>query len=290
MEFVYAGIDFIIDKNNDVFFIEINSSPGLFIAKQHGISKPFDELIKIIKYRIENPVVCIVDIRKNYENDKEKFDRKVEEMNKEFETHLCFLEEQKSKNFFVDKDGENVKPNVIITHFLSLKQSIKDAWIINPFEISFISIDKFLSTKIVEKYTNIKVPKTFLVRRKRDARILLKREKLKEFVIKPRFGLFGKKVMIFDNINDFENTKIPVGEYVLQERINVNKINGKFWDVRTLVVNGKYCGGYKRVSSKPVVNIHAGGKLEKLESWIEEKVKEPSEEIVRVIEKFAKSI
>ena len=294
MKFVYAGIDFILDKNENLFFIEINSSPGgLYrIKKLLGISRPLDSLIETIKKRVKNPIVCMVDSRKNYEIDKDEFDGRLEEMNKEFETHFCFLEDQINKNFFVDKDGEIVKPNVVITPFLSLKQSVENVWIINPFEVSFISIDKFLSSKIVEKYTNINVPKTFLVRSKRDVRILLKREPILKngFVIKPRFGLFGRKVMVFDKISEFEKVKFPGGEYVLQERIRVKKIDGNFWDIRALVVDGKYCGGYKRVSSKPVVNIHAGGRREKLENWIEEKVKKSSEKIVRVIEKYAKLI
>ena len=294
MEFIYAGIDFIVDKNNDIFFIEINSSPGGLYRIKHlyDISKPLDSLIEVIKKRVKNPVVCIVDSRKNYEIDKDEFDGRIKEMNKEFESHFCFFEDQVNKNFFVDKNGETVRPNVVITPFLSLKQSIKNAWIINPFEISFISIDKFLSTKLVEKCTNINVPKTFLVRSKRDVRILLKQEPILKngFVIKPRFGLFGRKVMVFDKVSELEKVKLPRGEYVLQERISVNKINGNFWDIRALVVDGKYCGGYKRVSSKPVVNIHAGGRREKLENWVEEKIKEPSEEIVKVIEKYAKLI
>jgi len=282
-----------IDKEGNVFFIETNSSPGGLYEMEmlYGKSKPLEKFMDFIQANIREPIVCIVDSKKGYELDKQEIEWKMKRMSERMETHFCFIEDQVSKDFFIDREGKKAVPNVLITPFLRLKQSVDECFVVNSFEVSMISIDKFLSTLIVERMTNVKVPKTFLVRRKSEVKFFLDREMevfKNGFVIKPRFGLFGRGVMIFENVTqDFEMEK---GEYVLQQRIVVEKQDENFWDVRVFVVDGKFCGGFKRVSPKPVVNVHAGGKVMKLEKELAEKLRKPSEEVVKAIEKFAKML
>ena len=291
MDFCLAGIDFMVNKEGRIFFIETNSSPGGLYEMEilYGKSEPMERFINFLKSKVKDPIVCMVDSKKGYELDKEEIEWKIKKMDEKMETHFCFMEEQISKKFFIDRDGRKVVPNILITPFLRLKQSVVGCFVVNPFEVSMISIDKFLSTLIVERMTNVEVPKTFLVRRKSEVKFLLNRERntfKNGFVIKPRFGMFGRGVMIFEDVS--EDFEIKIGEYVLQQRIEVEKEDGKFWDVRVFVVNGEFCGGFKRVSEKPIVNIHAGGKVVKLEKDLMKKLKRPSEEIVKAIERFGR--
>lgn len=289
MKISFLGLDFLLNKREEVYFIEANSAPGGFYEyeKLYGNSKPLDELIKIIQ-KIENPRIALIWKRKYYEKYKKECDWKFKKFSRRMKAYLCFIEDQDSGFYLKDINGKKIKPNIVYTFSTKLKRNLKDKYIlITPIEISLITRDKFLCYLIAKK-CKMKTPQTFLIENKREIiSIVNKRKKTFKngFILKPRYGSFGKGVKVFNKLDEI-NREIWKN-YILQQRIEVKKINGKFWDVRVFVLNGKYVGAIKRVSKNPIVNLSLGGKAQKVEKWIEEKVKGPSEKIARTIEKFA---
>ncbi len=74
---------------------------------------------------------------------------------------------------------------------------------------------------------------------------------------------------------------------IFQEKIEIQKQRGKFWDIRVFVVNGKYVGAVKRVSKKAVVNIALGGVAAKVEKKLQKKLAPIAEKCVAEIEQYA---
>jgi glutathione synthase/RimK-type ligase-like ATP-grasp enzyme len=74
---------------------------------------------------------------------------------------------------------------------------------------------------------------------------------------------------------------------MVQKRIRQPMLNGKYWDVRCFVINGKYVTSVKRICKKKVTNIAQGAYGDKLESKYQKKIAKISEKIADAINKQA---
>ncbi|MBR9681907.1 MAG: hypothetical protein GOV00_03875 [Candidatus Altiarchaeota archaeon] len=289
-KYIIGGIDFIINKQNEPVFIEANSAPGAKLLAGTNMLEPIEALAKVVKKRVKNPQAAIV-IRKKEKDEGNEW--KQQQLNRFFPTHQCYFEYQDySTPELVDENGKNMLPNVLLFNLLSFAQIYQSsAFMVNPKEAIRITTDKHLSTMIVQNLTEVRTPKNFMVfsgtGTKRVADQVLEQFET-GMVLKPVFGWGGKGVTVWKKVpRDFPKFREPM---VLQNRVDLELKDGKFWDVRCYVVNGKFCGAVTRTSKQPVVNMNRGGHFEKLNSEFVNLVKKPTEQVAAAIDKIACAI
>jgi len=279
-EFVIAGVDFLISKG-EPYFLEVNASPGahaMNLLEAAGYS-PVGRLAKAVLRRVRSPKAAVLfSIR-----DRSDIPR-LERLREFFPAELCDVSRQDyhSKKL-VSESGLRFEPSVILFNRLRFSQLYRfDVPRINPEHIVRISLDKHLSTLIVRDGTDVETPRSFLSLSSRMAReIFCSVEFPGGVVVKGNFGQAGGGVVVGDR------PPAPVkGVKLIQERIRVDPFRGsRFWDVRALVVDGKFSGATVRYADSPVVNIHRGGKMVVAPDNLMELVARPAEKVVRAIER-----
>ncbi len=290
-KFIIGGIDFIIDKQNEPVFIEANSAPGAKLLMGTGMTKPIEELAKVVGRRVRGrPEAAIVVRRKEKDAGN---DWKLEQLNRFFPTHQCYFEYQDYRTpELVDEKGATFTPNALLFNLLSFAQVYNgNAFMANPREAIRITTDKHLSAMIVRNLTDVRTPENFMVFSGAGAERISKQvlEKFKNgVVLKPIFGWGGKGVNVWEDFpSEFPRFREPM---VMQNRIDLELKGGRFWDVRCYVVDGKFCGAVSRVSNDPVVNVRRGGSFEPVDEELEDLVASPAEQIAHAIDKVACSM
>ncbi|AEH06632.1 coenzyme gamma-F420-2:alpha-L-glutamate ligase [Methanothermococcus okinawensis] len=142
---------------------------------------------------------------------------------------------------------------------------IEEHKFINPLETIHNSSDKFKTIKILSK-NHIKTPKTALIRDYEDAKRFMEKYNLEyPIILKNSFSKCGLSVKMAKSDEELKKyTKNAIWEgTILQEYINFGE-NGKYKDIRILVVDGEVIGGYRRVSNNFITNLHLGNIVEPL--------------------------
>jgi len=138
---------------------------------------------------------------------------------------------------------------------------------INPLKTIYNSSDKFKTIKILDK-NKIKTPKTGLIRDYYDAKRFMEKNNIEyPVVLKNSFSKCGTSVHIAKSDDDLKKlTKKAIWEgKLIQEYIDFrDKENGRYKDMRILVVDGEVVGGYRRVSDNFITNLYGGGTIENL--------------------------
>ena len=178
--YVFAGIDLILNKKGDIYFIEANSSSGV-LKRYKNIYKhcrPIKELCGFLNKKYKN--LAIISKKKWYNSVVSK------EFRKEFKGNICVCDYKKNQRLMskgdghlIDTKGSRIMPDVILRvaagrPYAQEKAGIK---IINPTCILNITKDKIKTKKIVAKYTNIKIPKSFIINKKTDIKKRLNKNK-----------------------------------------------------------------------------------------------------------------
>jgi len=290
MKYMISGIDFIINEEGEAIFIEANSSPGAKLLKTKNFSEPLEVLARGVLDSVNEPKGAIV-VRKTERDEGTNW--KMEILSKFFSMRLCYFEDQTYNTpELIDINGKKFLPNVILYNIFGFAQLYKgDALQFNPKEVIRITLDKNLCMTIVKNLTKVKTPEEFMVFSDVTAKQIIKKKKElfdSGLVIKPLYGCGGKGVNVYENIPK-ELPKFRSAR-LIQNKIKMNLKEGKFWDVRTYVMNGKFCGAVSRISENPVVNLKRGGKFQTLDTDLMDVVKKPAEEIVKAINKVANCI
>ncbi len=197
-----------------------------------------------------------------------------------------------NKYWFFDKkwvlSNKKVNPDLFFDKFeLGKKQTIlkkklsKKSILINNYNLEIFCKDKFAQS---EEFSNF-ITKTYFVKNKKQFLMSIKKLKSERLILKPRFGLGGVGIKIFDknNLPNFSR-----GEYVIQEFLDSSKGIPKtkvknIHDLRCVVLNGKIMYSFVRVSQGGLMaNINQGGKMVTIP--IPKKIKK----LVKLIDKHMK--
>ena len=297
--YLYAGLDFVINENGDPVFIEANCLPGgsSYLRGLNG-SSPLETLSRNVIERFPN--VCM--LHDNLFDDHKKIEaflRSQAGLGK-YDFHFCPAKIQKEENYpyLIDVDGKRVKPGIILEtsiydRFLR-RHEMEGTIIINSLAAKAICFDKLRCHEIVGKLNgklgDIKQPETIEIKSLGDIKEKLDLES--KWVLKPRYGREGRGIFFLEDQippEFFEwHKKYP--DYLLQEAVTRTKTHGKHWDIRAIVAGGIFAGAYKRVSSDRVTNISRGGKREALEHEIMRKISGKCIRIVKAISEEAEKI
>ncbi len=295
MNYEFAALDLFIDKNKDIYFIEANSSPGVLkeYLKVYKNCRPIKELCKLLNKKYKSMAVI----------SKRRWDKSIisKKFEKYFKGKITFCPYKKNisnmkrgSGYLINNKNEKLIPNIILRVAAGrlIAQEKAGIKVINPKSISKLTLDKIKTKKLVKKFTNIKVPKYFRIKNKKHIKkILEKNQKLFDngFVLKPRKNQKSHGVYVFHSYNEIPKNFRVREEYIIEELIEPFPLfKNKFFEIRSMVINGKYAGSMLFVSPKRPMHLLKEGKTVKTPKMFENKIKKASEEIVNILEKASR--
>ena len=282
------GFDFVFNTKGEIFFLEVNSFPGLLRDQDQFYEESVLEGISKDCNKTDTKLIVIYN-HTDYENYREAkyVSEKLGKNTNNFK--LLLLDDGQLGSFdestLADMGAES---GLIFTPYVKIRKILfksKDYALINAIDVSDLSKDKYEVSKLLDK-NGISIPKTYLLEdyEKSDSPELIKSDWL---IIKPRYGEKGNGIHkvsrsdILEFIKSLDKSEIE--KNIIQENINVPLQNGSYWDIRSFVLNGKYMGSVKRVSENFIVNVSLGGRTQQLNKDLEGVVGRYSELCSKVI-------
>ena len=292
-KFIFAGLDFIFDKEGNPWFLEANGSPRGMLS--YGSLYRYNSLSKeIAGYMLkQGKELCVISSSAERYDEKKENSRWVYRRLKMHipDLRLCYIQQNKNRRKkLLDANGESFRPDCIYKNHFKISSSFERVIpVINPMLVWYMVTDKMITIDIVKKrLPDIRVPKTFYLRDAAELGKILKERKelFKEgYVIKPIDMSFGIGVHV---LSSHTRGKIKFRKpKILQQRIVPGLIRGKYWDLRAFLINGRLIGGEMRESVRRVTNLAMGAKAYKAPRKILEKVRKASEEIVHALDQEA---
>tara|TARA_Y100000310_G_scaffold258289_1_gene266651 strand:+ start:386 stop:1285 length:900 start_codon:yes stop_codon:yes gene_type:complete len=282
--YIFAGLDFIFDKQGKPWFLEANYFPGGSprMEKLYGNEKIVRELARKME-QYHNPCMLISKRSDTRIKDSIYLAKKLQEYT---DIKFCYGSPNlRRKSNLITTDKKKIKSNCILRYDQKLNNSLsKNSLVINSNLIQKVVNDKMLTLNIVKEKTNVRTPRSFYVKNKKQMERILKKEEFEEgFVLKPNNLSEGEGVLVLTN-----KEKLPTirKKKVFEERITPKKKEGRYWDVRVYVINGKYMGGFIRESKKRVTNISKGAKPYKIPPKINRILRSPSLKVVSAIDSY----
>jgi glutathione synthase/RimK-type ligase-like ATP-grasp enzyme len=270
-KYIFATLDFIFDEKEDLYFLEANSVPGGMSDAEEVFKgyQPMKEVADFMKKQGEE--LCVISTSR-----KTKF--WVYSHLKRYlpNLRLCYREDNRTnRTYLIDVNNEKFKPSCIYRNGNLICTSFESKIpVINPKSVVNITLDKIKTYKLVSKHVNI--PEFYVIRNKKQLNSKIK-EFGSDFVVKGVCGSYGDETYI--------SKKTGFGyPCILQKRIFPKKIKNQFWDVRVFIIDGKYNNAVVRLSKNPVTNFCCGAKASFLPKRLENKIRNVSEKIVRVID------
>ena len=287
--YFFAGLDFMIDKNGKIYFIEANAKPaGAITYKRiYKKNKVRYELAKLIQ-KYKNPCVFY-----------SKKDRKMlhQETNREYyngllnyvpKLKLCCIEDNRGSTL-KDIKGEKINPDCIFAYNHILPERLsKERIVINSPLAAKVCNNKIYTFRALKHHNTINLPKTYVIHNQKEFRRLIGHKEFKKgYVIKLIDGQEGKGVHVYA-----KNERKPIIRKIelLEERIIPKRIHMRYWDIRVFVINGRFIGGYLRESRGRVTNISQGAKAYKLGDNLSKKLKKPALGVVRAIDNYCQHL
>ena len=291
--FVYAGLDFIFDKNWNPCFLEANENADLttHFKRLYKTDILFKKFANIVNRSGNNFCIATSRIKKKYDDDSNVFLNNIKKYLKDVESHIFIVENnRKRKKTLKTTDKKIIKPDAVFRWFYKFpKQFEKDGVrVINPNFVWHVTRNKMNTINAVTKAVNIRIPKTLLIRNQDQLKSNLRKYSFSNgYVIKPVCSTMGMGVVVMKNKN-----LVPIkGLKILEERIEPELLyNKKYWDARIFVVDGYFIGGLVRASSNMVTNVAQGAGVFKIPKKLLRKVEKPSLKIVKAIDDEAERI
>lgn len=286
-KYILAGLDFIFDREGNPWFIEANYWPGTKtytnVIKDLSLMQ---ELGRLMGKCSEPAVLSRIRDRKTVPES----GRWHYELLKRYapDLRLCYTEHNRnSKSYLVDREGHSFRPDCIFKYDQPLQSSFeKEIVVINANSVGRIVNDKFRCLRVVGD-AGINVPATLVVKNQAEVRkVLTHHPKLfrEGFVLKPNDLTEGEGVQIFKKGESIPKIK---EKELLEQRIVPCLHHRSYWNVRTLVVNGKFVGGMIRESRSRVTNIALGAHARKIPRKMIAQLRKPSLAVVKAIDDYA---
>jgi glutathione synthase/RimK-type ligase-like ATP-grasp enzyme len=207
---------------------------------------------------------------------------------------IGFVEEnQEETDVFRTREGTSLKPGSLFRWWYPLPWSYerRGVRVVNPNAVWVAVRDKLAGYGHLAGAQHFRVPRSFAVESTRDAAEVLARysELFEEgFVLKPRVGFGGHGVRV-GYPGDWP-WDVPPNSMLCERIVPPPASGGRFWDVRLFVMAGKYCGGVRRSSERPVTNVFQGGRAERLEEKLAADLEPAALEAVRMLDRAAAAI
>ncbi|MBW2968583.1 hypothetical protein KY314_00490 [Candidatus Woesearchaeota archaeon] len=287
---IYVGLDFIYSKDKNLYFLEANSTPGAIgkYKEKYKNVKPIKELCNLLNKKYK-----ILAIISRYNWNKFEISK---DYRKYFKGKIFVCPYAKNKKRMKKGDGsliteknKIIMPDVILRVSANYAKAQEKAGIkvINSEKVVKLTLDKLKTKKLVKKYTNIKVPRAFVIKSNKGINKIPKIILNKPFILKPRRGQKSKGLLICNSNKDIPKKLKIKEDYLLEELIDCEKLfKNEFFEIRSMAVNGKYAGSMLFVSPNRPMHLFTQGRVEKTPKFIENKIKIATEKIVKVLDKY----
>jgi glutathione synthase/RimK-type ligase-like ATP-grasp enzyme len=299
--FIFAGIDLLLGKDKNIYFIEANSAPfGLPKFKEvYGVCRPLKDLVRFLKPYSKKKIAILY---KLYGREAGLSLWNIKELQKDLPLNACMWEWNldnlaKGNGSLVDDNGKKVKPDILLRQHGGRPYAQEKAGVrvINPTCILKSTKNKMVTNQAVRRYApDVACPTQFLVKKKEDLAKIIRKNKLlfaKGFALKPLFGTCSEGVMVLDSLRQLPQGFRLKEQHILENRIMPLRLFGnKFFDIRSYAVDGKYSGSMIRVSKEPVTGISAGGYVVKTPKKYESAIKKATEKVTAAVDRCAEDI
>jgi hypothetical protein len=294
--YLWAGLDFLIDRDGTPVFIEANRASHMLgeYMQFMGNERPF-EITAAAMNRAAGPP-CFLWRRDDPFPDA---DEDACFIGRHLEQHLhrspviCNVEDnQEARGDLVARDGRRVVPGSIFRWWYGLPWNYERSGVtvINPNCVWVTVRDKLACSQTLAGAHNFRVPRSFAVEAGCDAQRLLAENEdcfSEGYVLRPRIGWGGYGVQVADRGAAPREIN---GRYVLSERIIPPVIDGRFWEARVFVMNGICLGGLRHTSHSPLTNYWQGGRPEPLDEAVSGRLEAAALEAVRLLDAAADTI
>lgn len=286
-DFLFLGLDFLFDEKGRIYFLEVNSFPGLLRNFDSFYGRSLLEPMVKMSLKLKLPIIRVYtkEAMKKWDKPLESFE-KMKQLGAD--CRLVILKSAELEKFngkLIDTEGRKISKGIIFRPYPEIQKYFQNKsafYLVNSLKTVNIARDKFKTAELIAR-AGIRTPKVFRVKNIQQVQEAARKLNLKEIVLKPRFGQQGIGVKLVKNFNRLNEVDFKGREFLAQERINVPKEGRYFWDVRAFTFDGKYLGATKRVSRRFVANLSLGGKSVKLPAELEPIVKRMSEKCVKVL-------
>jgi hypothetical protein len=294
--YLWAGLDFMFDQDGVPVLLDANRSSHMMVEylEMLGDDQPFALLaaamnqaggIPCLLWRKADPLPdAVEDACWIGEHLSEHLDR---------DPVVCDVEDNQSlRPELTARDGRTIQPGSIFRWWYGLPWSYERSGtlVVNPNCLWTIVRDKLSYPQHLAGARHFRVPASFAVESPAHAMTVLSEYRdlfSRGFVLKPRVGWGGFGVQVGEageQVADFS------GPSMLCERVRPPSRHGRFWDVRVFVMAGRYLGGIRYSSERPVTNFHQGGVASRLDEDLTGRLREPALEAVSMIDALAHEI
>jgi hypothetical protein len=292
----WAGLDFILDQDGVLFFLEANRSTHMlweFVAV-YGHGEPFHQVASWMNAASGPP--CVLWRRRDPNIDDVENAGWVGSWLSKFLNRaplVAYVEDnQTEREELLTREGNWILPGSLFRWWYPLPWSLERSGVrvVNPNSVWLVVRDKMISYEYLARAEHFRVPWSAPVRDAAEAAevIALHPERFGHgFVLKPRIGFGGHGVQV--GPPGGVPREVPENGMV-SERIVPNLRDGLYWDIRVFVMGGRYCGGLIRTSAQPVTNVFQGGKVHRLPDDLEERLGLAAVEAVQILDEKAAAI
>ncbi len=294
--YLWAGLDFMIDRDGTPVFIEANRASHMLgeYVQLIGNERPF-VLIADVMNRAPGPA-CLLwrqgDPFPDADEDACFIGRHLSKYLDQPPVIGNVEDNQEARDEFVARDGRHVRPGSLFRWWYGLPWTYERACVtvINPNCLWVTVRDKLCCSETLAGATSFRVPHGFAVDCADDVRELLAEQAglfRDGYVLKPRVGWGGHGVQVADAVDEPRNFS---GDYLLSERIIPRHDDGRFWEARVFVMAGVYLGGLRHSSRAPLTNYWQGGLPGPLDDATASRLEQPALEAVRRLNAAADKI
>jgi hypothetical protein len=294
--YLWAGLDFMLDSDGSPVLLEANRCSHMLLeyTTLYADEEPFRLVAEMMNEASGPPCLlwrkcdpepsadedaCWIGSRLSRYLDREPLIGLVED-------------NQENHSDFVTRDGAHIRPGSLFRWWYPLPWSFERSGVrvVNPNAVWVVVRDKLASYGHVADARHFRVPHSFAVDSLPQALTIVDEHPevfTRGFVLKPRTGFGGHGV----RVGDAGCRPIEVRpNSMLCERIMPPLIDGCWWDVRVFVMAGRYCGGVRRRSDRPVTNVFQGGRAERLPDDVAVQLEPAALEAVSLLDRAAAAV
>jgi hypothetical protein len=291
--YYWAGLDFMIDEEDVPVFLEANRCSHMlkeYVALGGG-DEPF-RLTAALMNEADGPP-CLLWRRRDPEPNADEDACWIAAQLQPHITRPALIghveDNQDDEELFLTRDGQRVQPGSLFRWWYPLPWSHErnGVRVINPNSVWLAVRDKLQSYQHLAGAKHFRVPTSFAVESLSEAHAIMERHPevfRRGYVVKPRTGFGGHGVRVGDAHT--RPDEVPANS-MLCERIVPRLVEGQWWDVRVFAMAGRYLGGLRRRSEKPVTNVFQGGRAELLTRALAEQLEVATLEAVKRLDEAA---
>ena len=294
--YLWAGLDFIFDRRGEPFFLEANRCSHMLqeYVAEYGNEEPFRVIARAMNEA--GGVPCLLwrkkDLTPGHDENAHWIGGRLSKYLDRPPAITLTENNPAERAVLLTREGTWVRPGSLFRWWYPLPWSMERSGVrvVNPNALWVVVRDKWESYRRLAEAREFRVPWSAPITDASEAAGLIAAHPehfADGFVVKPRTGFGGHGVEV--GPPGSVPRAVPPNAMLCQ-RIVPPLDEGRYWDVRVLVMAGRYCGGLVRTSDRPVTNVFQGGRTSRLPDALAARLEPAALEAVRLLDEAAAAI